>query len=77
MPAKFLVLKWEDIDKYLTEEQKENLKDVVASIFMGRSDEGKPHNYYWVVNQDEPYADLVRDLIFEHEGYIIDPREAG
>ena len=63
---KYLVLKWDDIDKYLTRIERENLLVVCKKIEIYRSFDGKEENNYVVVNEDEPYAEQVWELIRKH-----------
>ncbi len=64
---KYLVLKWDDIRKYLSLEDESCLNSVVESIDRKRSLDGKKNNSYVVVNEEEPYAEKVWDLIKEEE----------
>ena len=58
--GKFLVLKSEDIQKHLSEEEQEQLLHMTQKIGAGRIQEGKnPFNEYWVCSKDEPYANVV------------------
>ena len=61
--SKYLVLKREDIDKYLSIPEKTLLTGICQSVFVGRENEGKKDNSYIVVNNDETYSDDVWDLI--------------
>lgn len=62
------MLKQEDIEKYLTEEQKEQLNEMALAIVNGRARDGKcPINSYYVCNKDEPYAEKVRTAIMRGE----------
>jgi hypothetical protein len=66
---KFVVLKIEDVDKYCSFEQQEQLSDICVQIEGGRMEEGKnAENRYLVVNIDEPYAKEVKEIIEKHEG---------
>ena len=60
---KFLVLKSEDIEKYLDSYLKDQLDSVTAVIEDSRKEVGKKTNSYIVVNEDEPYAEVVWKLI--------------
>jgi hypothetical protein len=64
---KYLVLKIDDINRYLDEKAKIELAAASTSIETLRMIEGKTINEYFVVNKDEPYADKVKALIDEHE----------
>jgi hypothetical protein len=64
LEKKFTVIKDTDIKKYLDDEQLSAMEDVELTIGYGRKAEGKPvNNTYLVVNTDEPYAELVENLI--------------
>jgi hypothetical protein len=66
---KFVVLKVEDIEKYCSFEQHEQLSDICSQVEGGRMEEGKnAENRYFVVNTDEPYAGEVKAVIEKHEG---------
>ena len=62
---KYLVLKWEDIEKFLGEVDKKLLEDMCSCITANRHYGGKKDNAYIVVNEDEPYAEQVWQLIKE------------
>ena len=61
---RFEVIKISDIEDYLSESMKLELDYILNLIRDRREKEGKTRcNKYWVVNQDEPYADKVWGLI--------------
>lgn len=63
-----LVLKWEDIGKYLPQEKQEVLEGLCDQIMRGRIlDYKSPRNEYLVCNQDEPYANSVLYMILQGE----------
>ena len=63
---KFIVLKNEDAERYLTAEEFKMLRSLQKKILTGRMSDGKrQNNTYYVVNTDEPYAKQVRDLILK------------
>jgi len=65
---KYLVLKHEDIDKYLSEAGREELARLCCHIRDGREKDGKyPAPSYVVVNEDEPYAEKVWRLVQEQQ----------
>lgn len=65
---KFIVLKNEDAERYLTDEEFKMLRNLQNKILTGRMSDGKmQNNTYYVVNTDEPYAMQVRDLILKGE----------
>ena len=60
---KYLVLKLDDIQKYLAPWDRVSLKEVCECVEIGRKLDGKKDNRYVVVNEDEPYAEKVWELI--------------
>ena len=60
---KYLVLKLDDIGKYLSPVAKDQLKHICARIGLGRTNDGKEDNHYVVVNEDEPYSEWVWSLV--------------
>lgn len=60
---KYLVLKLADIEKYLSEKDRLHLTHICDEIDVGRFFDGKIANHYIVVNEEEPYAEKVWDLI--------------
>lgn len=64
---KFIVIKIEDVDRYLTEEDSWILVRLQQAILAGREKENKKLNDYWVCNRDEPYADKIIQTILEGE----------
>ena len=60
---KYLVVKQSDIEKYLTKDDKTDLDILLLGVVVGRKREGKLPNHYVVVNEDEPYAEQVWQLI--------------
>lgn len=66
---KYIVLKIEDIEKYCSFEQQEQLSDICNDIQGGRAGNGKAEeNRYYVVNTDETYAKDIKDIIEKNEG---------
>ena len=64
----YKVIKNEDIQKYLTAEEKRQLVHILVNISSGRRADGKnPENTYYICNTDEPYADKVLDVIIRGE----------
>lgn len=63
MKQKFIVIKNEDIEKYLTTLAKEDLDDILFEIYHGRKRDGKKNNTYLVINTDEPYADEIIEIL--------------
>lgn len=63
-----LVLKVEDIEKYLCPAQMDSLNEICNTIAKGRyEDEKHPVNTYFICNKDEPYAKDVEDVILKGE----------
>lgn len=56
---KYLVVRWEDIDNYLSRHWRGQLDLCLRQIDQGRASEGKKINQYVVVNQDEPYIETI------------------
>lgn len=64
----FLVLKIDDVEKALSDEQKTQLDDILQTIQEYRKSVGKEYNtFYFVVNSNEPFADEVAKIIIENE----------
>ena len=60
----FLVLKKDDLVKYLEKQEIESLRNILKKIEKGRKTDGKnPANKYYVCNMDEPYSQEVYDTI--------------
>lgn len=63
-----IVIKREDVLKYLTEVEYRTLEQILCIISKGRSKEGKkPVNSYYICNTDEPYAEVVHGVIIGGE----------
>jgi len=62
-----VVLKVEDIEKYLNENQQGVLRSFAKTIEQGRLKDNKKLNDYYVVNTDEPYAPTVFETIINGE----------
>lgn len=63
-----VVIKREDILKYLEEPEQIALEEMLNKITRGRAkDNKKPTNNYYVVNKDEPYAEVVHGIIIGGE----------
>ncbi|MBP3967981.1 hypothetical protein KAF80_02835 [Bacillus sp. WL1] len=68
---KFGVLKVEDVLKVSSQSELAVLDGIVRKIGIMREEEGRnPEPKYYVVNQDEPYAEEVLNIIKKHEGEI-------
>jgi hypothetical protein len=69
MKMKFIVHKIEDVQNYLSTNQRAQLGVIGATIDSRRIEEGKPpasNNTYIVINTDEPYAPDVVDILKRH-----------
>lgn len=65
---KYLVLKLEDIKKYLSEWEAQGLTTAIDVIDGGRVGDGKVGSpSYIICNRDEPYAEKVWQMILEGE----------
>lgn len=63
-----VVIKREDVLKYLEEPEQISLEEMLNKISHGRAkDNKKPVNNYYVVNKDEPYAEVVYGIIIGGE----------
>ena len=63
-----VVIKREDILKYLKEPEQIVLEKMCNKIIRGREKDHKnPNNEYYVVNKDEPYAEVVYGIIIGGE----------
>ena len=62
-----IVIKRDDLDKYLNPAQVGALMGMLSRINKKREESGKKVNDYYVINTDEPYAKKVLDLILEEE----------
>lgn len=68
---KFVVLKVEDVLKATSVSEGVVLEGITQKIARLREKEGRnPDPKYHVVNQDEPYAGEVLNIIKKHEGEI-------
>ena len=63
-----LVVKIDDIRRYLSTDQLISLNRMLDDIENGRKIDGKaPSNTYYICNTDEPYAKDVENIILEGE----------
>lgn len=63
-----IVIKREDVMKYLAEPEQVALEDILNKIISGRASDMKtPVNHYYVVNKDEPYAEVIHGIIIGGE----------
>lgn len=64
-----IVIKKDDALKYLEKPEQIALEEMLNKISNGRAkDRKKPVNHYYICNEDEPYADIVRGVILGGEG---------
>ncbi len=66
---KYLVMKWEDIDKYLAPEQRIQLDRIVETIKFGRAREKKGSNRYMIINYEDPLYYVVMAILAYKEGH--------
>lgn len=60
----YIVIKQDDIKKYLTDAGIQSLQNILLIIEQGRKRDGKqPSNTYYVCNTDEPYAKNIHEAI--------------
>ena len=63
-----IVIKKEDVLKYLEEPEQIALEEMLYRISRSRAEDNKnPFNKYYVVNKDEPYAEVVHGVIMGGE----------
>lgn len=63
-----IIIKNEDIESYLSEEQKMQLENIICTIGAGRIlDNKNGYNTYYICNTDEPYANDVLQVILQNE----------
>lgn len=63
-----IVIKIEDVLKYLEDPEQTALEEMIAKIKRGReNDHKRPVNHYYVCNTDEPYAEVVHGVIMGGE----------
>ena len=65
--SKYMVLKRDDIDTFLSVYDRVILERLVGRINECRESEGKSKNDYILCNQDEPYAEKVWQAILDGE----------
>jgi hypothetical protein len=64
----YIVIKQEDVKKYLSQEEIHVLINIIGKISNERMKDNKhPDNTYYVCNTDEPYADVVHKVIIGGE----------
>lgn len=63
----YLVVKNEDLHKYLSDNERRLLCDILNKISVGRYYDGKPkEDKYYVCNSDEEYSDEIREIILKN-----------
>lgn len=66
--SKYIVIKKEDVKKYLSNDDISNLVNILGKISDGRMNDNRcPCNTYYVCDTDEPYADAVHNVIIGGE----------
>lgn len=66
--TKFIVLKLEDLEDCLSDQQIENAKDILETVRKYRGETGRnPEPTYYVINTDEPYAPTIKKIIEKNE----------
>lgn len=64
---KFIVLKINDIESFLSTEEKSQILQLIRKIHCERLKNDKPAiNKYAVINQDEPYFEEVKEIMKAH-----------
>lgn len=66
---KYVVVKRDDIEKYLSNEGKKALYRCLDSLLDSRRHDGKKENTYMVINTDEPYAPQVAQIMQRYGHY--------
>lgn len=70
---KYLVVKRDELDDILNHPTNEDLREsfhtIMGLVALRRKVDGKPKNKYLVINNDEIYADRVKEIMAEH-GHI-------
>lgn len=67
MQIKYLVVKHEDIQKWVPMWYQERVLDVILdTVKDGREIDGKKENSYIVINMDEPYIQEIIDVMRRH-----------
>lgn len=63
-----IVIKREDVQKYLSKNEQQTLDQLLEVVRNGRSSDGKkPTNTYYICNTDESYAEKVLNVIMRAE----------
>ncbi|WP_406590316.1 hypothetical protein [Bacillus atrophaeus] len=64
--SKFIVLKAEDIENHLNEEERVLLHGLILRSVVRKAAKGIPPSSYCVINLDEPYAPEVVEIMKKH-----------
>lgn len=65
---RYFVVKAREFIEALDGEQVAEFAEMLDTYNAARAERGKRTNWYWVCNQDEPYADETIALILKNEG---------
>ena len=69
-----IVLKMSDCQKYLNQNELQNLASILSKIGIGRRANGKQTNEYIIVNLDEPYSERIfRQVLIEESKKVPQP----
>lgn len=68
--SKFVVIKIEDIKKYLSKDQEYDLEHILCRINERREDDGKDINKYIVINEDEPSIDEIKSILNKNNIHV-------
>ena len=61
---KFIVIKREDIGRYLPHHDRIDLEHILRQIKSGRKKDGKRNDYFYaVINTDEPYIEEIKGIM--------------
>lgn len=64
---KYVVLKIDDVDRYCSFEQQDQIDEICNTIQSGRMRENKKaENRYIVINSDETYAPVIAEIMHLH-----------
>ena len=67
MVMKYAVIKNDDLDTYLTDDEQNTFYHLVENqINYAKKSEGKKENIYLVINTDESYVDEIINIMKKH-----------
>jgi len=72
---KYVIIKVDDVQKNLTQEEVENLRHILHHISEIRKLTGKKDNTYLVINTNEPYAGQIAQILKDHGHYCQDEKQ--